>query len=317
MALTYDQIDAHVQKCIIPKLIDQVYIGNPFLVKLLAKCKIEFDSGKSISQPILYGKKNWGTYSGLDKFNLGIVKTRNLADWDWKSFYVNITLVGDDIDKIDGDLAILGLVTSEVKEAELTAKDALSTMLFGNGSDPKAFNGLADAISATASTAYGGITPSDLGDAGTGEGGVWTSVVDATGGALTLSRVKNLIGLTTYETEVPDLIIMTQPLYDALWALVQPSQRYLDPSSALARVGFSGIQIDKTQVVVDRHCPSGYMYGINTNWFKLICHKKKWMKWTSNKEMLDADGYVRQILSKGNFICQARKFHFKATGLSA
>ena len=316
MALTYDQIDAHVQKRIIPKLIDQVFIGNPFLVKLLAKCKIEFDSGKSISQPILYGKKKWSSYSGLDKFDLGIVKTRNLADWDWKSFYVNITLVGDDIDKIEGDQAILGLVTNEITEAEMTAKDALSTMLQGDGTgnNSKDFNGLDDAIGLTT---YGGIDPTDLGDGADGTGGVWSSVVDTTGGALTLSRVKNLIGLATYDTEVPDLILTTQTLYDALWALIQPSQRYLDPSSALARVGFSGIQIDKSQILVDRHVASGRMIGINTNWMKLICHRKKWMKWTGNKEMIDADGYVRQLLSKGNFICQARKFHFKATGLTA
>lgn len=319
MALTYDQIDAHVQKRIIPKLVDQVFIGNPFLVKLLAKCKIEFDSGKSISQPILYGKKKWSSYRGLDKFDLGIVKTRNLADWDWKGFYVNITLVGDDIDKIEGDRQILGLVTNEVKEAEMTAKDALSTMLYGDGTgnDSKDFNGLNDAIACGSTTAYGGIQPADLGDACDGTGGVWSSAVDTTGGAVTLSRVKNLIGLVTYDTEVPDLILTTQTIYDALWALLQPSQRFLDPSSALARVGFSGVQIDKTQIVVDRHCPSGNMYGINTNWWKLICHKKKWMKWTGNKEMIDADGYVRQILSKGNFICQARKFNFRATDLTA
>lgn len=315
MALTFDQIDAHVQRRIIPKLIDQVYIGNPFLVKLLAKCKIEFDSGKSIAQPILYGKKNWGSYEGLDKFNTQITKTRNLADWNWKNFYVNITIVGDDLDKIEGDMQILGLVTNEVKEAEMTAKDALSTMLYSTNVGAKDFNSLDQAIGTT--NTYGGISPADLGDTGSGDGGVWSSVVDTTGGALTLSRVKNLIGKATYDTEVPDLIMTTQTLYDALWALVQPSQRYLDPSSALARVGFSGIQIDKTQILVDRHIQAGYMYGINTNWMKLVCHKKKWMKWTGNKEMMDADGYVRQLLSKGNFICQARKFHFKATGLTA
>ena len=59
------------------------------------------------------------------------------------------------------------------------------------------------------------------------------------------------------------------------------------------------------------------MYGINTDYFKFVVHKKKNFVWTENKSLIDADAYVRQLLFKGNLICTARRYHYKAYGLTA
>ena len=125
------------------------------------------------------------------------------------------------------------------------------------------------------------------------------------------------MGDAQYGTEVPDLCFTTQDIYDALWAQVQPSQRALNDNTVLARVGFKGIEIDGMQILVDRHCPSGYMFGLNTDYFKFVIHKKKNFVWTENKKLIDADAYVRQLLVKGNIFTSARRYHFKASGLTA
>jgi len=85
MALTFSQLDAHVRAKYIPVLVDNVFVGNPILTKLLAKNKITYDSGSEIRVPILYGKKKGGSYSGLDRFDINPVQTRNVAKFDWKS----------------------------------------------------------------------------------------------------------------------------------------------------------------------------------------------------------------------------------------
>ena len=206
MALDFAQIDAHVQHKYIPVLVDNVFTGNPLLTKLMSKNKVVYDSGQTIRSPILYGKKKGGAYSGLDRFDINPVKTRNLASFDWKSLYVNVTIVGDDIDKIEGTEKILGLVENEVKEAELKMKDMLSEQMFGDGTgtSSKELDGLKNAIDDTTHAAeYGGIAPADLGSNSTNR--IWQSVVSGTGGAVTLSRVKGLMGDATYGTEVPDL----------------------------------------------------------------------------------------------------------------
>ena len=308
MALTYTQLDVHARKHYLPNLINNVFVGNPFLVKILANNQITVKGGLSVVQPILYGKHKGGSYAGLDRFDINPVDTRTLASWDWKNRYVNITMVGDDIDKCNDDSDLLDLLQSEVQGAELTIKDNLSEDLFsdGTGNNSKDFNGLDDGIG---SGTYGGISPTDI--------STWTSTVDATGGAITIARVKGWMGECTYGTEIPDLILTTQALYDALWAQVQPNQRTLMENTILAKLGFTGIQIDSAQVLVDRHCPSGYMYGMNTKYWHMFIHPNKNFKWTSDKEMIDADGYVRQILLKGNFINTCRRFNFKAYSLTA
>jgi len=75
MALTYDDMDAAVRKKFLPKAIEQVFIGNPFLTKILAKNKVIFDSGLKIAQPIIYGKLPGGSYRGLDSFDISYRQT--------------------------------------------------------------------------------------------------------------------------------------------------------------------------------------------------------------------------------------------------
>ncbi len=319
MALTYSQIDAHVRAKYLPILVDNVFVGNPLLVKLMSKNKIMKDSGPTIRVPILYGKKKGGSYGRTDRFDVNPVETRNVAEFSWKANYVNITVMGDDIDMIEGDEKIIGLVENEVKEAELRMKDLLSEQFFadGTGNGGKDFSGMVNAIDNTAGDygSYGGIDPADLGSTTTNK--IWESTVDDSGGSVNVQRVKGWIGECTYGTEVPDLIFTTQTIYDALWNQLQPSQRGLLQTSTLARAGFSGITIDGTQILVDRHCPDGMMLGLNTDYWKLLLHQKKNFVWTEEKRLIDADAYVRQLMVKGNLFTISRRYNFKALDLTA
>lgn len=313
MAFTFTEIDAHVRAKYIPTLVDQVFITDPFLLKMLSQNQVKFDSGVDIRQPVIIGKLNGGAYKGLDKFNISAIETDNMAKWEWKGVYVNVTLTGDDLDKVEGDEKIISLVQSKMENARMTMNDMLSTMLFGTAtSTDKEFEGLTTALDSGTYATYGNISKSDVPE--------WISGGDqgpnTTGGAATLSMIKKSMGYATFGTEKPDLIITTQTIYDSLWAQVQPYQRKLSESTTLGKFGYSGIQIDDCQILVDRHCPSGYVYGLNTKYWKLIIHKKKAFKWTDEKVPIDADAYVRQLLVKGNFICTSRRMQFLITNVT-
>ena len=317
MALNRTWLDAHVKSAYIPILVDNIFTGVPLLTKLMSKNKVMLDSGQNIRVPILYGMKKGDAFSGLDRFDINPVKTRQSAQWEWKSFYTNVTIIGEEVMKIEGTEKIIPLVENEIKEAEMKMKDMLGGVDIGvlgdgTGSSSKAIDGLNIAISASA---YGDITPSDLGSNSTNK--IWESTVDATGGAVTLSKIKGYMGNCTYGTECPDLGITTQDVYDSLWGQLQPSQRFLNPASALAKIGFKGIEIDGMQILVDRHVPTGYFYGVNTDYFKFIVNKHRNFSWTEDKPLVDADAYVRQLLVACNLICTSRRYHFKATGLTA
>ncbi|MBU2051529.1 MAG: phage major capsid protein, partial [Gammaproteobacteria bacterium] len=160
MALTYSDLDAAARKKYIPTLIDQIFIGNALLVKLLAKTQIIFDSGLKIVQPLLYGQLAGGSYKGLDAFDISYKQTQTMGEWDWKNIYVNVTIPGDDIAKTEGDEKVVGLLQSKMETATMTMNELLSNMLFGDGTgnSSKDFDGLLNAIDSTTYASYGGVS---------------------------------------------------------------------------------------------------------------------------------------------------------------
>jgi len=298
MALTYSDLDAAVHKKFLPKAIEQIFIGNAILTKLLAKSQIVFDSGLKIAQPVIYGKLAGGSYKGMDTFDIAYKQTQSFAEWDWKNYYTNVTIPGDDMAKVEGDEKIIGLLQSKMETATLTAHDDLVTMFVGDGSGNggKDFDGILNgADDGTLYDSYGGISRAT--------NAWWKGYVDSTGGATTLDLINQTIGKATIAQKKPDLAFTTQAIYDKLWARVQPQQRFLDSKSKLAEVGFTGINFNgHMEIIVDDHIPTGYMLGMNTEYWKLVLNRKRNFFWTAEKTPVDADAYVRQMLTMGNLL---------------
>jgi hypothetical protein len=207
MALTYDDLDVAVNKKFLPKAVEQIFIGNALFTKLLAKSQVVFDSGRKIAQPIIYGKLAGGSYSGLDTFDIGYKQTQTYAEWNWKSYYVNVTIPGDDLDIAEGDEKIIGLLASKMETATMTCHDDLTTMMFsdGTGNSSKDFDGLLNgADNGTLYASYGGITRTTE--------TWWKGVVDSTGGAVTIDAINSMIGSITIAQKKPDLAFTTQTL---------------------------------------------------------------------------------------------------------
>jgi len=313
MTLSYDDLDAAVLKQFLPKALEQIFIGNAILTKLLAKGQIVFDSGLKIAQPIIYGKLASGSYKGLDPFDISYKQTQTYAEWDWKNHYVNVTIPGDDLAKTEGDRKIIGLLASKMETATLTAHDDFATMFFsdGTGNASKDFDGLLNGIdNGTLYTTYGGIDRSTLNT-------WWRSQLDSTGGAVTIDAINSMIGSCTIAQKKPDLAFTTQTIYDKIWARIQPQQRFLDSKSQLAQVGFTGINFNgHCEIIVDNHCPAGYIFFMNTDYWKLALNRKRNFYWTPEKTPVDADAYVRQLLTMGNLLNVQPRVQGQMSGLT-
>lgn len=312
MPLTYADIDAAVRKKYLPTLIDQVFISNALLVKLMSMSQVVFDSGLKIAQPVLYGQLAGGSYKGLDPFDITYKQTQTYAEWDWKNIYVNVTIPGDDMAKTEGDEKIIGLVQSKMETASLTMNELISLQLFGDGTgnSSKDFDGLLNAVDeGTLYDSYGGISRAT--------NSWWKAQLDSTGGAVTLDAIQNMVGLCTVGQKKPNLAFTTQTIFNKLWARVQPQQRFLDGKSELAKVGFSGINFNNhMEIIVDNHCPSGSFYLLNTEYWKLVLNRNRNFYWTDPKTPTDQDAYVRQLLTMGNFICTQPRVQGVLTGLT-
>jgi hypothetical protein len=84
MGLTYNELDAAARKKYIPTLIEQIFIANALLARIMNKSKVIYDSGLKVVQPVMYDKLIGGSYSGLDTFDTASKEISTLAEWDWK-----------------------------------------------------------------------------------------------------------------------------------------------------------------------------------------------------------------------------------------
>ena len=316
--LTSDQIEdiyttTFNQK--LPEVVDNVYNSNPFLGILNLEERILLDGGRRIEQAVIYGKLKGGSYGRGDTFDTSRQNTKTSFMGDWKLHYANITIDGLDDLQNAGAMAAFDSADLKTQEAELTLKDNIGGELFGNGANNnnKAIDGLEGWVDdGTNFPSVWGITR------GTDPVGTAAkSVYDAVGGSWTIPVLQTQYGKATIENEKPNLIVVQQNLWDALFNRVQPLQRYPTGSGfdELARIGFDAIKFQRAAVVVDSHVQSGRAYGLNTRFIKLIVHQSRngstrpWMP-TSNK-----DERVMQIVWAGNVVVSGPRFHFQQRGL--
>lgn len=301
-----------------PGLIDLFFNSNALWVRLASKERTILDGGDMIRQPILYDKLNAGSYSGLDTFDISRRPTKTVLQFDWAQYYVNLTVDGRTLIKTSGaGTKILDLVEAEMETARLTLADLIGTDIYldGTGNSNKAILGLIAGIDSGANVAtYGGINRND----GSVQATAVQGNLNTTGGALSLALVNTGMGSATIQPHRPDLLITTQSMWDRFWERSQPSQR--TPSGPgfddLARVGFSAINFNGAAVVVDSKCASGNLWGLNTDFIKLLIHRDRDFQFTGFQKPDNQDALLGQILWAGQLVVQAPRLQVRMTGLS-
>lgn len=312
------ELTALTRDAYIPYLVDQVFTATPLFARLKAKNQIVLDSGLTIRQPFVSDKLVSGSYSYMDTFDISYKKTNDYLQFDWKGSWVNLTLDNWSQALNEGTEGIASLVESKMQNLELTLVDMLDSWVCADPSDTKAFDGLWNGIDdGNTYATYGGITRT----AGFTYGAVGNeslnSYVDTAGGLITPDRLRRAMGQATVGNKMPDLILTTQKIYDQLWARIITQWRTLSSKHAdLVSYGFTGIEFDGAAVMVDTHVPSGFMYGINTNYVKLIMNRHRNFYLRDWQEPINADARVSQMLAQGNLIVQAPRLCFRISGLT-
>ncbi|MCL6456712.1 MAG: phage major capsid protein [Gorillibacterium sp.] len=312
------ELAAHIRQYYIPVLVDQVFTATPLFARLRAKNQIIIDSGREIIQPFIMGKLNAGSYEYADVFDVSYVKTDDYLTFQWKGAWVNITVDNWSVAIGNGVEGVIPLLEAKMHNAESTLVDMLSTWICQDTGDSKAWDGLWNGIDDGNTYAnYGGITRSPGFQYGAIGNKALNAYVDSTGGTMTLERLRTAMGKATVGSKKPDLILCRQSIYDQIWWLVQPQQRFLsDRHNDLVNVGFEGITFDGAAIVVDNHLPTGVVYGVNTDYVKLIINKDRNFYFTDWQRPVNSDQRIAQILTIGNLIVQSPRLCFKITNLT-
>lgn len=295
-----------------PDLVDNLFRSNALFARLYGKGKIVLDGADEIRIPFIYDRLPGDWYTGLGPFAVTQKEVLTSLRFTWKSAYTSITLPGIDVFKNSGPYKAFDLVAAQLTTARMTLADILGDAVYNDGTNPQQLTGLRLAINTTGT--YGGVVRGSdvIGSAIQGN-------VDTTGGAITVPFVNALMGTASRGgAEKPDLLVTTQTLWDAVWARVQPQQRYPNPSQQdIANVGFDVININGAALVADNKCPSGFMFGLNTNYIEFYVGSGYDFYVRGPFPLQVQDGFTAQILMYCEMAVQAPGLMFNASGLTA
>jgi hypothetical protein len=317
MALPQDsrfinQVVASTLDEIRPDLVDNLFKSNALFARLYGKGKIVLDGAEEIRVPFIYDRLPGDWYTGLGPFAVTQKEVITSLRFNWKSVYTSITLPGIDVFKNQGPYRAFDLVAAQLTTARMTLADKLGDALYNDGTNSAQLTGLRHAIATTGT--YGGIVR--------GSDVIGTAVqgnVDTTGGAITLPFINSLMGTASRGgADKPDLLVTTQTLWDAVWARVQPQQRYPNPSQQdIANVGFDVININGAALVADNKCPSGYLFGLNTNYMEFYVGQGYDFYVRGPFPLQIQDGWTAQILMYCELALQSPSLMFAASALTA
>ncbi len=298
----------------IPTVVDNIYTATPLFKILDMEERIIATGGTRIEQPILFDRPPGGSYRGMDTMDITRKKTKSLIQLEWKQYYAAVSVDGLTRLRSAGDRAIIDLVDTELQGAELRIKEDLGrdTFLDGTGNFSKALDGFDISIATTGT--YGGINR-----AVDPEGAAILGNVDTTGGAITLPAVQTQWGAATFGAAHPKLIVTTQVLFNSVWNRIQPQQRFPQGAVAeeLAKVGFNVIMFNGVPLTVDQTCPAGNMYGLNTDFIKMVAHEARAdLEVEGPLTPTQQDARTWRLMWMGNIVNQSSRLGFRMTGLT-
>ncbi len=306
MPLTYDQISAITNDSFIPKLYDNIFESTPLLKRGKEKFYKKISGGNQVRVPLNYAMSTAaGSYSGADSLSVTDNDVLTSAFYSWKQYYANVIISGRDERINSGDAAILDFVASKVEVAEKTLADLLSTGLYSDGTDTKAFVGLRDIVAIDQTV--GGISQTTY--------SWWQGKVDSTTTTLSLSAMQTQFNAASVGPEKPSVITTGRTIFNLYWNLLQPQQRFTDSKTADA--GFDNLMFNSTPVIVDAYCPSSHLFMLNEKYLHLIAHKDCDFKFVDFVQPIGQDVKVAKVLFMGAFASSNNRMHAKMSAITA
>lgn len=323
---TLDQMYATTWQLMRDKAVDNIFKATPLTYRLYNKGVKKESGGRYISVPLLYGKNTSVTTIGIggavDVVNDELI-TNGTATWKWLVANV-IRYFGEDTMN-NGKQAIMNLMQTKLKTAELSMIDKFESMLTtggattGNGN--LEFDGLATYIrkDPTANETIMGINQST---AVSGSTYWWRNQYKdssaATNAAL-MADVRNMYNNCSVGNDHPSLLLSTQECYEWYENQLVPLLRTYDTS--MGDIGFEALKYKgaawtwspsllaattTSQFYGDGTNKHGIFF-INERYFDLVIHSDADFQMTEWKPIPNQLDRVAQIVVQGNLTCSNRR----------
>lgn len=341
VSVSIGKLSALTDKHFVPMVSDNVFLENPFLVKLRKNID-PVDGGEDIRIPLRHSKNaltgRWG--GGDDTLPTNGNDANTQAVFPWRYYQSTISLPRTDILKNMGKARIVDMIKEEAENAAETLADELDVDCFLTGEPttgkPKlGLQGLAAMIthgSDPYTGGYGSVTRSGASGSKNNPVGnaFWNAVVFAANGnttytfwkspvtmdnsaVITLGKMQALYGAVGR----PDLIMCSQTIYDKYWSLLTNIQRQLSDDE-LGKIGFQNIVHNGAAIVVaDNIDSASTVYALTMKHIKFKVHKEMNFTPTDFIKPPNQEVLIKRIHVMGNLVCNRPNRQGKMTGTTA
>jgi hypothetical protein len=296
-SVTQDKIDDMIA--------DGILNSNVFFTRMITSAKTW--KGDKIKRPFKYAKNTTGqSFSGFDTFSTSATDNRIKLEFDPKAYQITVAIPGDEYTaNADDETKVIDLATAELEGAQQDMADDLGTIFYadGTGNSSKDPSGLGNTVDdGTTSSSYGGQTRATYPQL--------NSTVTASGGTLTLAKLRTLYNAAKRGSQKPTVAYTDETTWGYYEQLLQPQERINKDAGATkglrSGTGFTGLAYAGVPVLADEKCTSGTWFFLNEDW----------LDWYGRPFQLPGvKMYVPKVRSviEGNDYSQVEGFGFSAT----
>lgn len=319
--ITWDNLNSSTIGEFDRTLKDGIFKKHLLLMKLNEKKKT-YNGGIYITEPIMKAIGNGGSYSGMDVLTPQDKEIVTTAVFEPAHYEADITVSYTDDLANRGPAQIFDLMEAKYENAKKTMEYNITLALFGDGVKATYGNAPIVGLQAAVATdptanptagAYGGITR----DSGASTDFWKNQYKDETSGGLaglSMLKLQNLWGLCSDGNEHPDIIVTTQSIYDKIWSLADARQQLGNEEAA--RMGYQSIDFNGVPLIVDKNCPAGCVYMLNTDYIYLKVHQDDDMASTPFLQGTTQLVKVKYITWTGQLVCGNPRYQGVMFGLS-
>ena len=261
-------------------LIDDFFLSNPLVARFMSRNNVIIDGGVNIRQNLIYAGVGGGSHATGTPYDTSLKQWMTAFQFQWKELYAPLAMDELDQTKNQGAAAVVDYAMALKDVAELSLFATFGTQFYQSSPGPNDLDSVITGIPGYNSSAvYGGITadtsPQGLAIAPN------SGNVNTTGGAFSWGMLQTAYGAATYGSEQPDLIVTTQAIYNKMIARAIPGQRWRNED--LKKIfGADGLGFNKADIMVDQYVPTGYIFLLNTKYWRLVmCRGRNFVRRSS------------------------------------
>lgn len=287
------------RRYILPTLADNVYKGNLFTFRALARNKKMVQGGYQIELPLVYSAlAAGGFYTGYDQLDVSPSDTVKNAAFDWKQAYAPVSVDGLTLIRTDSPEAVVNFLSFYFEQAQTDLIDNIGVSMWQiGGAGNKGIDGLQGAIDdGTNLGTYGGLSRTT--------NTWWKATVTSITPPLGLSAMMTMFGNCTEGGRHPTLIVGRQAVYNLYWALSTSGQSFpVQPGGhdeQLAQNGFTNLLFNGVPFAVDNKAPASQIYFINEDYMYVFVNPRADFTMKEFREPVNQDAMTSLILWAGN-----------------